>query len=143
MENLDMKVKLAVLWIFLAVAMSALMVFLFMEPGVIEEIMAGELKGDPISEGLLFFFALFWLVPLVMSFLSLTLKDSANRWANIIVGIVFAALYILVLGESLAEPSAHMTLLLGSTVAAPALIAWLAWKWPKQEAVTKPKKQPE
>jgi hypothetical protein len=30
-----------------------------------------------------------FLIPLIMAFLPLYLKDSPNRWANIIVGIIF------------------------------------------------------
>ena len=94
-----LKIKLAVLWLFLAVNFLVYMVLGFMMPGVIEEIMAGEMEGMPISEGLLLVFGLLGHIPLTMAFLSLTLKDSANRWANIIVGIVVAALIILELKE--------------------------------------------
>ena len=35
--------------------------------------------------------AILMVIPIVMVFLSLTLKNPANRWANIIVAIVFFA----------------------------------------------------
>jgi len=86
-----------------------------------------------LSAGMLLFMALFWWVPLVMAVLSLTLKDSANRWVNFVLGIVFTILNIVHLTEHLAEPSAHLILLIGSTVVVTGLIAWFAWKWPKQQ----------
>ena len=51
--------------------------------------MAGEMEGMQISEGLLVFFGMFWLVPLIMAVLSVTLKDTANRRTNLVLGIIF------------------------------------------------------
>jgi len=136
MESLTLKVRIAVLWLLLAVAMSASMVLGFMEPGIIEEIMAGEIEGWQISAGLLLFFALFWLIPLTMAFLSVTLKDSPNRRTNIILGIIFTVWNIFHLLSHLVQgqlPLNHLVIGLWTIVVA-ALIAWHAWKWPKQEA---------
>jgi len=136
MEVLAWKVRISVLWLFYAVAMSASAVLDFMEPGVIEEIMAGEIRGMQISAGFLLFASLFWLILLIMAFLSLILKDSANRWTNIILGIVFAVFHIVNLIGHVAKgelPPAHL-LLDVSMIVVPALIAWHAWKWPTQEA---------
>jgi len=129
MGILQWKIRISVLWIFMAVAMSAHGVLAFMEPGAMEQI--GEMQT---SAGMFLFMALFWWVPLVMAVLSLTLKDLANRWTNIILGIVFTALNIFHLIEHLADPSAHQILIIGSTVVVTALIFWHALKWPKQEA---------
>jgi len=129
MGILQWKIRISVLWIFMAVAMSAHSVLAFMEPGAMEQI--GEMQ---ISAGVFLFMALFWWVPLVMAVLSVTLKDLANRWTNIILGIVFTALNIFHLIEHLADPSAHQILIIGSTVVVTALIFWHALKWPKQEA---------
>jgi len=116
-----------VLWIFMAVAMSAHSVLYFMEPGAI-----GEMEGMQLGAGMLFFMAIFWWVPLVMAVLSLILKDTTNRWANFALGIVFTVLNIVHLTEHLAQPSAYLILLIGSTVVVTGLIAWFAWRWPKQ-----------
>ena len=128
MEILRWKTRIAVLWVFMAVAMSAHSIVYFLEPGAIAEIEAMQL-----SAGMLLFMALFWWVPLVMAVLSLTLKDSANRWANFVLGIVFTILNIVHLTEHLAQPSAYLILLIGSTVVVTGLIAWFAWRWPKQQ----------
>jgi len=104
-----------------------------MDPGVIEQIMAGEMAQFQ-TPGMQLLVALSTLIPLTMAFLSVTLRDVANRWANIILGIVFTVLNIYHLTIHFAEPSAHSFLIVGSTIVATALIAWYAWKWPKQEA---------
>jgi hypothetical protein len=89
----DWKIKISVLWLFAAVAFLAHQILVLMEPGIIAQLMAGEAEGQKIGLELILFFAILILVPLVMAFLSLTLKDSMNRRINIIVGAVFAALW--------------------------------------------------
>lgn len=134
MVKLAWKVRISVLWVFMAMAMLAHSVLFFMEPGAIEQIMSGEIEGVAMGPMMFLFMALLWWVPLVMAFLSVALKDSANRRTNIILGIVFTVLNVGHLIEHILNPSAHQLLIIGSTVVATALIVWHAFKWPKQEA---------
>ena len=129
MESLILKIRISVLWLFMAVAMSAHGVLSFMEPNLIHQLISGEMMIDPI---MFFFMSLFWWVPLVMAFLSVTLKDLVNRRLNLVMGAVFTILNIFHLIEHLIQPSAHQLLIIGSTVVVTALIFWYAWKWPKQ-----------
>ncbi len=129
--------RIAVLWVFMAVAMSAHVVLSVFEPGVIEQIASGKMQ---IGEEMFLFMALFWLVPLTMAYLSVTLKYLANRRANIALGVVFTGLNIFhLLFELMVQPSTHMVqwslhqlLIDGATVVVTALIVWHAWKWPKE-----------
>jgi len=69
----------------------------------------------------------FLIVP-IMAFLSLTLKDKANRWLNIIVSIV---LFVLMPTGIPPFPTAYLPSLIVITiveVVALALIIWYAWK---------------
>jgi len=132
-ENLALKTKISVLWLFYVVALVAYMTLAGFEPGVLEQVMAGEIDGMKITPELMLLFAIIFLAPLVMAFLSQTLKDSINRWANIIVGTVFVVLQLVALIEVAAQPSAWMILMEISKLIAPALIVWYAWKWPKQK----------
>ncbi len=137
METVTLKTRIAVLWIFMAVAMSAHVVLSVFEPGVIEQVASGKMQ---IGEEMFLFMALFWLIPLTMAYLSVTLKDLANRRANITLGILFTVLNIFhLLFELMVQPSTHMVqpslhqlLIDGSTVVVTALIVWHAWKWPKE-----------
>jgi len=100
-----------------------------LEPGVLQQfLLTGEIGGMKIGPEVLLLFAILMLVPLVMAFLSLTLNDKANRWANIIVGIIFTAFQLVALIETLAQPSAYAVLMEVSKVIVPALIVWYAWK---------------
>ena len=135
MEILRWKTRLSVLWVFMAVGMSAAMILYNMMPGIVEEIIAGEMEGMQISDGLLAGFAIFWLIPLIMAVLCLTLKDAPNRWTNFVLSIIFGVFYLVdVIGDlSLGGLSGDILMGIAAIVVA-AFIAWFAWKWPKQEA---------
>jgi len=105
-------------------------------PGFIEDIIAGESGGEPITAELILLLAIITLIPPVMAVLSITLKDSINRWANIILGIVFAGFVLYGLSDFLMKQDAYYAgLILAGIVefVVAVLIVWHAWKWPKQE----------
>ena len=88
------------------------------------------------------FGAIYWLIPFWLILVTLTAKGPYNRWANFAMGIVATLLNIfhffmcavpLVQPILFQEPTAHHILLLGTALAATALIVWYAWKWPKEE----------
>lgn len=128
-----MKIKLAVLWLFVAVAMSANTILYFVVPGVIDEIRAGEIVGMQAGHGLILVMAItYYWVPLVMAVLSLTLKDKANHWANIILGIFYAGFILFELAMNVTTVAYPYVMLMDtSAVVAAALIVWYAWKWPE------------
>ena len=135
MENLALKIRLAVLWLFVAVTMSANTILYLVIPGVIDEIRAGEVVGMQAGPELLLVMAVtyFW-VPLVMAVLSITLKDKANRWANIILGIFYAGFILFELTMNITTVAYPYVILMDtSAIVVVALIAWYAYKWPKQE----------
>jgi len=132
----DWRIKISVLWLFYAVALVGYFALHLVEPGVLEQfLLSGEIGGEKIGPELLLFFAILVLAPLTMAFLSLILKDSANRWANIIVGIVFTVFQVVALIETLTLPTvyAYAALMEAAKVVVPALIVWYAWK-SKQKA---------
>jgi hypothetical protein len=131
----DWKIKISVLWLFYTVAFLTVMILGTMEPGVLDQFLdTGEIGGMKIGQELLLFFAVMMLVPLVMAFLSLTLKDSTNRWANVVVGIVYTGFQLFALIETLTLPTvyAYAVLMEATKVVVPILIVWYAWK-PKQK----------
>jgi hypothetical protein len=124
----DYRIKISVLWLFTAVAFCADGVLQLMHPGTIASLMAGQLLGFQVGPALLLYFAVVALVPLVMAFLSLTLKASVNRWANVIVGVVFAILWLFDLGLSIEQLYAAAVLMKLAAVVALAVLVWYAWK---------------
>ena len=125
----DVKIKLAVLWLIFEVATLAFSLVWLMEPGVIDQFRAGVVEGVEMGPEMLMVLAIVFVVPLAMTFLSLTSKNPTNRWTNIILGLVFIVL-VIITGH---YTYAHAILIMLSQLAALALIVWYAWKWPKQE----------
>jgi hypothetical protein len=135
MENLALKVRLAVLWLFVAVTMSANTLLYLIVPGVIDEIRAGEVVGMQAGPELLLIMAVmyFW-VPLVMAILSLTLKDKVNRWVSIILGLFYAGFILFELSMNVTTVAYPYVILMDtSAIVVAALIAWFAYKWSKGE----------
>ena len=133
MEKLVWKLRISMLWIFLAVSMSAAMILYIMTPGIIDDIIAGEMEAMEISAGVLMVFALFWLIPLIMAFLTLVLRDTPNRYTNAILGLFFGIFYIFDISGHLSrgeEFGGHCLMGVAGIIVA-FFIFWHAWKWPK------------
>lgn len=131
MENSSLKTRLAVLWLFVAVAMSANTLLYLIVPGVIDEIRMGTVVGMQAGHMLLLMMAvMYYWVPLVMAVVSLTLKDRVNRWASIILGafyVVFVSFELFMNVTTVAYP--YVILMDSSAIVVAALIAYYAWKW--------------
>jgi uncharacterized membrane protein HdeD (DUF308 family) len=99
----------------------------FYEQGFIEGVIIGKGAGDiPITQETLLGIAVFLMIPIVMVFLSLTLKYKMNRWANIILGILYAVASLVTLPMS----TYYFYIFLGTVEAVfCVLIAWNAYKW--------------
>jgi hypothetical protein len=118
----DWKIKVAVLW--------SLLEFCMITIGTVEFYlyhMEEMIVADTTPE-LMMVLVIIFLIPPIMAFLSLTLKDKANRWLNIIVGIV---LIVLMPTGIPPFPTAYLPSLIVIAiveVVALALIVWYAWK---------------
>ena len=121
----DVKIILAVLWIATMFAY---------DRGDLQRLYAGDYKpGDDITEGKIMSMETMWLIsaitmtiPAVMAIVSVTLNNPVNRWANIIVAILF------ILYSSMgvwSYPSAYDKLLIIVSIVYNVLIVWYAWKW--------------
>jgi len=90
-----------------------------------------DIGGNLISPEMLWLVsAITMIVPGAMVFLSLTLKNKANRWANIIIGIFYTGYNLIGLPT---YTSAYDQFLIFVGIVFTALIVWYAWKWPRQE----------
>ena len=130
MENLAWKLRISVLWIFSAVAYSAYCILDTARPNVKEGMtLGGVYEGIKVTEGLLLFFTIFWLISLTMAFLSLILKDKANRWTNIILSLFWGVIWVMDSVEGGLLQAQYLLII--SMIVVAALIFWHAWKWPK------------
>jgi hypothetical protein len=125
----DVKIKLAGLWVAAMFCYLYADVLAFFVPGHLAEIIAGEIGGVPLDDVFIVASALFMLPPILMIFLSLELKYKANRWANIIVGIVYTLMGISMVATL---STGYVVYGIVETVLT-VLIVWYAWKWREQE----------
>ena len=90
----------------------------------------GEIAGFQITQGIMLVFMILMIIPSLMVFLSLALKAKANRWINIIVGILQTGLVIV---SGIESSNSYFTFASSVEAVLLLLIVWYAWKWPIQE----------
>jgi len=133
-RKVNVKAKLALLWVALMFFYIYNDLFSIWQPGHVAQLVEGQLEGVQFTQTLLFGAAMLMAFPSIMILLSLTLKANVNRWVNIIVGIF----HILVLaGTQLVGESEvwfywrfYELLELLFLV----LIIWTAWNWPTTDS---------
>lgn len=130
----DVKIKLSVLWV--ARMLSGLQgdSTRLHDPVALKDLIAGT-SAVRITNELLVVMSVIFAVPVFMCFLSLTLKDKANRWANRGVGIAFAAFDLVFLGLALFQwgDFGYETIWSFVYPTFTLLIVWYAWRWPTHE----------
>ncbi len=114
----DWKIKITVLWILYGMATFAENMIRNTESGTIEQ----------VGPEVLLLGTIIVVATLTMAFLSLTLKDSVNRWANVIVGVFFFAIELFSTANAVANLSASTALISIAEVVIAGLIVWYAWK---------------
>lgn len=131
-SKIDIKTKLAILWAALVLCYAYADIISFFQPGILEELLTGEIAGMEIGQGFLLGSAVLMTVSILMVVLSVLLKAKVNRLANIIVGVFHAC----VLVTTLLVPGdvwAYYAYLMTVEAVLISLIVWHAWKWPKHE----------
>ena len=131
----DTRVRLSVLWLVATLNYIYADVFFCVD-------VLGSGKGGPgvlhFSQGAWLGIAILMEIPITMILLSRILKPTANRWANIVAGVIETAAVLL---TSFILPILH---LMGASsyyvffgaieVACTSLIVWYAWRWPRETA---------
>jgi hypothetical protein len=120
----DVRIVLSALWVAVE--------FLYQQ-GDVQRLYSGDFKpgetelGEMMSPRMLWMIsAITMTIPVVMIILSLTLPHNANRWANIIVAILFFAYNLIGLPR---YPSGYDKFLIIVSLVFNALTVWFAWKW--------------
>jgi hypothetical protein len=133
-RKVNVKAKLAFLWIALMFFYIYNDLFSFMQPGHVAQLVGGQLEGVQFTQSILFSAAVLMAFPSFMVLLSLILKAGVNRWVNIVVGIlhIFVLLGTQFVGESDVWLYWRFYELLEAVFLV--LIIWTAWKWPITES---------
>ena len=131
----DIRARLSVLWLFATLNYIYADVFFCID-------VLGSKNGGPsvlhFSPGAWLGIAILMEIPMAMVLLSRILKPTANRWANIVAGIIETAAVLL---TSFILPILHLTgtssyyVFFGTMeVVCTSLIVWYAWRWPSETA---------
>ena len=129
--KINVKMKLSALWVALMLVYIYADIFSLFKTGAIEKMMQGFMGPFPVTQGSLLSASILMIIPAVMVFLSLTLKHQVNRWANLILGV----LYTLVnLSNMIGEASwfFYMSFVVVE-ITLTVLIVWFAWRWRNPE----------
>ena len=129
--KINVKMKLSALWVALMLIYIYADILSLFKAGVIEKMMEGFMGPFPVTQGSLLSASILMTIPAVMVFLSLTLKPKVNRWANIILGVLYTFVNI---GNLIGETSwfFYMSFVVVE-ITLTLLIVGYAWKWTNPE----------
>lgn len=127
----EVRIKLSALWVSLMLTyLLGDVLRIFSGDFVAGEM--GEMGGMEVTQGMYLGMAVLFVIPIAMSFLSLSLKQPVNRWANILVPILFFVFNLIGLPT---YPSAYDKFLILVGLVFNGLTAWYAWKWSRPGSV--------
>jgi len=133
-RKVNVKAKLALLWVALMFFYIYNDLFSFMQPGHVAELVEGHLEGVQFTQTILFGAAVLMAFPSFMVLLSLTLKASANRLVNIVVGILLVLVLVGTQFVGEGETWFYWRFYELLEILFLALIIWTAYKWPTTES---------
>ncbi len=122
--EIDPRIKLSLLWIFVIVNMAYADILSLMDPA---SIIRGIMAGSPLPAGGLLAGAIVMETSLAMVILPWILNYKVNRWVTIIIG-VFMILQIVIGGHG-----PYYVFFATVEVACMLLIIWFSWKWTNPE----------
>ena len=130
---LDVRIVLAALWI--AEVLSSLNgdTYRLSDPITLKSMLenTGSIVTTP---GLLLTMSMIFVVPILMSALTLILKSSVSRWANRIIGILYALITFAFLVLCFVLQSASYEFVWATAqLVFTLLVVWYAWKWTNPE----------
>ncbi len=125
----DMKVRFSMLWIFAMFNYLYADVITLMDPATIKEIMTGTVGPVPMTQGFLLGAAILMETAIAMVPLSRLLKYTANRLANIIIGLIHTAAVLASLFVGGTMPALYYLFFAAIEIVCTSFIVWYAWQW--------------
>ncbi|WKE66990.1 DUF6326 family protein [Gallaecimonas kandeliae] len=128
--KVPVKIKLAALW---ASTMFCYVYGDYFElyiPGKLQTMLQGHMEPlGAVTQTVLLGTSVLMIIPSIMIFLSLALKPVVSRWLNIVVGLLFTVLMLLI---AVSSGWAFYVLFAVVEVVLTSLVVWYAWRWPRQ-----------
>ena len=125
--KIDIKIKLAVLWLVFMLLYIYTDFYKLYLPEKIQVIMSGVIDGFEVTQMSLLLIAVVTIIPACMIYLSLILNVKANRLLNIVLGIF----HIIIGVVNIVGTTWYFYILYGVLLIIVAILIVLnAWKWP-------------
>jgi hypothetical protein len=129
-QRVSVKIKLAGLWTTLMLLYVYADILSFYRPGQIAEIESGKIGPLDVSQSSLVIASLIVIVPALMIALSLTLRASLNRPANLALGLLFTLVNV---SNLIGESWVYYFLFGLLEIALTLTIVATAWNWPRRD----------
>ncbi|MEQ8518599.1 MAG: DUF6326 family protein [Cytophagales bacterium] len=130
LENpeINIKIKLAVLWAAVTFCYLYGDYFELYTPDKVSSLISGEnVLNSPLS---LFMASLVMAMPPLMIVFSVFLNPKVNKWLNLVIGMLFTLMMLLIAIGSLSPWYAFYVFLALVEATLTFIIVWFAWKWP-------------
>lgn len=128
--KMNVKLKLSAFWTSVMFCYIYGDYFELYVPKKVEGLISGANMLDSPTK--LFLASVLLAIPALMIFLSILLKPVINRWLNIIFGILYTSMMILIAITSISPWYTFYVFLAILESLITFLIVWYAWKWPKK-----------
>ena len=126
----NIKIKLAALWTSVTFLYIYGDYFELYAPGKVDSLISGE--NNLSSPTLLLIASIILAIPSLMIFLSLILKPNLNKWLNIVFGLLFTLMMLLIAVTSITPWYSFYVFYAILESILTATIVWYAFKWPKE-----------
>jgi hypothetical protein len=129
--EINIKIKLAALWVSVMFCYIYGDYFELYTPEKVKGLISGDnVLNSPVK---LFLASLLMAIPALMTYLSAVLKPILNKWLNIIFGLLFTTIMILIALFSITPWLTFYVFLAIVEAILTSMIVWNAIKWPKKD----------
>ena len=125
----DMQVRFSTLWVFAMFNYLYADVVTLTDATALRQILAGQVGSVQITQGFLLGSAVLMETAIAMVLFSRVLEYKANRWANIIIGVLHTLAVLLSLFVGGTTPALYYMFFAVIEISCTSLIVWYAWNW--------------
>ena len=126
-SGIGVRLKISALWVAMLFLFAYGDIFGSFVPGRIDEIRGGTISGIEITQTFLLAASVYVAIASLMIFLTLVLRPRVNRWANIVLPILYI---VSIVASVIGETWVYFWFLSIAEGVLLLLIIWYAWRWP-------------
>jgi hypothetical protein len=125
--RIGVRLKISALWVAMLFLFAYGDIFGSFVPGRIDEIRGGTISGIEITQTFLLAASVYVAIASLMIFLTLVLRATVSRWANIVLPILYI---VSIVASVIGETWVYFWFLSIAEAVLLLLIIWYAWRWP-------------